>query len=273
MKTVLLIVAGVVVLALVVTGALAWRFAARVSAIEAELAASAPAAPREDLPPPVAAFARRGMLGAAPVGAVRIVQAVEMRLAQGADWQAMPAHQVDSMASSGFAWVAAQKLGPLPLVRVIDSYADAEGRLEVRLLGAWPLGVSEGDEASLGEGLRYVAELPFFPDAILTNRAISWDVPAEGLARAVLDTPGGPASVTFAFDSAGDIVSMQAERPANMPDGSTPRLEWRGEYGDYGELGGRRVPRSGEVGYVYPEGYEAYWRGTFTSYELLPPPR
>lgn len=267
MKIALLIVALVLAVALLLTAGEAWRFSRSIGRMEAGLAATPPGPLRTDLPPAIAAFAHRNMLGAAPVGATCLAQAAEMRLRRGGVWQAMPARQVNAMARPGFAWVAAMRLGPLALVRAVDSYYAGKGRLEIRVLGAWRIGATGGADAALGEGLRYVAELPWFPDAILTNGEIRWQALEDGRVSATMDTAGGPARVVFGFDGAGDIVSMLAEdRPAEMADGTIARLDWRGSLSGYAELGGRRVPAQGEVGYAYPEGFEAYWRGRITAY-------
>lgn len=137
------------------------------------------------------------------------------------------------------------------------------------MLGAVRVASVSGPEASLGEALRYLAELPWFPDAILTNREIRWGEGPEGVS-ATLETDGGQARVTFGFDAAGDIVSFVArDRPARQPNGSLIALDWRGRCSDYAEIGGRRVPLRGEVGYDYPEGYEPYFRLRVLSYSPL----
>ncbi len=40
-------------------------------------------------------------------------------------------------------------------------------------------------------------------------------------------------------------------------------------FSDYREIGGRRVPHRAEVGYDYPEGYEAYFRGRITGLKVI----
>jgi len=155
-------------------------------------------------------------------------------------------------------------------MRVVDSYVDGAGRLEARALGALRIGGKSGDAAALGEAQRYLAELPWSPDAILTNRAIAWAETADGV-TARLDTAGGSAEVAFTFDTAGDIVTMRADgRPAKLADGTPALLAWRGGFRDYAEIGGRRIPLQGEVGYAYPgTGYESYFRGRVTSFEVV----
>lgn len=271
MKSVLVGLAAILVVAIAAILVLANGFSRQVARAEARLTAYPPGEIRTDLPPAVAAFAQRGMAGGTPGTAIRLTQAAEMRLKRGGTWSALAARQTIATPAPGFAWVAAMKAGPVPLARVIDSYVEGEGRLEVRALGALRIGLEAGEDAALGEAQRYVAELPWTPDAILTNRAIAWTETAEGVS-ARLDTPAGPAEIAFTFDAAGDIDTMRAEaRPTTLDDGTTARLVWRGWFRDYAEIGGRRIPLQGEVGYEYPDGYESYWRGRITGFEVVAP--
>ncbi len=269
MKSVLIgfaVLLGVVLVAVVV---LAAGFSRQIARAEMRLAAYPPGELRTDLPPAVQAFAERGMAGGTPGVAIRLTQAAEMRLKRGATWTALSARQTIASPVPGFAWVAEMKAGPIPVVRVIDRLVAGAGRLEVRALGAVRIGTDSGPDAALGEAQRYIAELPWAPDAILTNRAIVWaDTPGGVTAR--LETEGGPAQILFTFDAAGDIATAQAEdRPAKLADGTPARLAWRGWFKDYAEIGGRRIPLQGEVGYEYPDGFESYWRGRVTGYEVI----
>lgn len=269
MKTVLI---GFFVLLLIAIGAilvLATGFSREIARAEAQLAAYPVKPIRTDLPPGVQAFAERGMAGGTPGVAARFTQAAEMRLKRGAAWTAFPARQISSLPVPGFVWTAAMKLGPIPIVRVIDSFEDGVGRLEVRALGAIRIGREGGPDAALGEALRYLAELPWTPDAILLNTAITWAETPEGV-TARMETTGGPAEILFSLDEFGDIAGARAEgRPTKLANGTIARLVWRGRFKDYAEIGGRRIPLWGEVGYEYPDGYESYWRGRVTAYKVV----
>lgn len=268
MKLIFSAIVVLIVASGVVLGALALSFSKTVARIEAQLLASPAGRVRGDLPAHVEAFARAGLLNNPPAEAARFEQDVLMRLEQGAPWQPLSARQTISASVPGFVWIAQQSLGPLPKVRVLDSYVSGRGLLDIRLLGAWRLGAFTGRAADLAEGYRYLAELPWMPDAILTNPDIIWTETDEG-AAAQLDTAGGQAKVVFFFEN-GDITRMEAAgRPATQPDGTTAPMDWRGSFSNYAELGGRRVPLNGEVGYVYGHGFEAYFRAQITRYSVL----
>lgn len=268
MKLVLAGLAVFILVVLVVTLLFATAFSRGLAQKEAWLVAEPPGSARQDLPPVVQAFAERGLTGGELAPGLRMAQNAEMRLQRGAEWKSLSARQTIGVARPGFVWVAAMRAGPVPVVRVLDSYVDGAGLLDVRLVGAFRLSAYEGPEAALGEALRYLAELPFAPDAILANREIEWEVRAGGVA-AWMETTGGMAEVSFNLDDAGDIVGVLAKgRPAKMPDGRIVPLDWHGTFADYAAIGGRRIPTMAEVGYVYPEGYESYFKGRITGLAL-----
>lgn len=222
------------------------------------------------LPPIVADFARRN--GANLDGMPRVAsfhQTGELRIRKGGAFRSFLAWQVVALGRAGFLWEARQTGASPVWVRVLDAYIGAEGWLEVWLFGTIPLKKAEGDAVSLGEAYRYLAELPWAPDAILGNPDLAWRVTGPDAAEVRMTVQEGVARVRFGFDAAGDIVTMEAEgRPALDEDGRTVNRDWRGRYDDYAWIGGRRVPQSGEVGYVYTSGYEAYFRGRISDYEI-----
>jgi hypothetical protein len=169
-----------------------------------------------------------------------------------------------------FSWQARfPLLGPLAM-RVVDGYADRRGELAVRLLG-FPIQRQRGPETSMGEALRYLAELPWVPHAIGHNRELEWRQ-LDGRSVEV-STQLGPdqLQVLIEFDTHGDIVGAAAVRP--RLDGKTwVPTPWAGEFGDYKMLSGIRLPTSAEVYWELPAGRYVYWRGTVTSAELLDAP-
>ncbi|MCV2869450.1 hypothetical protein OEW28_12515 [Defluviimonas sp. WL0002] len=245
------------------------RFSRRIATRVAQLRQARPALVRADLPEPVRAFALR--CGAGPgVRTARFRQVAEMRLKRGAPFQEIRATQHIALGEPGFAWDAARFIGPVTMFRVIDAYDPGGGLLEARLLGSVPLAAKSGTEIALGEALRYLAELPWAPDAILGDPAIGWRMTDEGRAEATLAVADQLARVTFSFGADGDIETVEAKnRPAFDAEGRAATYDWRGRFWGYRQFGDRRVPEWGEVGYVYPEGFEVYFRGRILEYEIL----
>jgi len=201
--------------------------------------------------------------------AVRLTQEAEMRLGPDKPWAAITAEQVIGLGQPGFVWTARQGRGPIPKIVVVDAYAGGRGRLRAALLGAVTVADASGPEMDRAEAMRYLAELPWAPDAVLGNPDIRWRDGPDGSIEAGLAVGGSVAWVRFHLDAVGDIVAVEADRPERTQDGTVILRPWRGEFREYGEIGGRRMPLSAEVGYIYDDGYHAYWRGRITGYELV----
>lgn len=253
-----------------------WRFGALLRQQVAALENAAP--PKPDaaaipatIPAAIRCFAERN--GAGRGGVVQLAhltQEADLRLGKGADWQALRAEQWFSIASPGFVWRARLPFGPIDRMTVIDAFTDGRGLLQARLLGSVRVANATGADIDRGEAMRYLAELPWIPDAMLGNRALVWADLAPDRVRVALGTAADAPAVTFHFDAAGDIVRMTAkDRPSTGPDGKSVLLDWVAEYRDYAEIGGRRIPLFGEVGYVYDDGPESYWRGRITGLTLI----
>ncbi len=232
-----------------------------------------PATRHVDLPQIVRAFAEKNGGGAnVALRALVVTQAAELKLGRDKPWVVTPAMQHIGLGTSAFVWSARQGGEVVPKVTVIDSFVGGRGLLQAAVLGAFRVAHAEGPVADRAEAMRYLAELPWAPDAILGNPEIEWRVVGDNMVEAVLPLSPNPARVSFRFGDHGDILEMHAEdRPEEGPDGTIVSREWRGLYKDYQRIGGRRIPTGGEVGYVDDfAGYDPYWRGRITAYQLLP---
>ena len=121
----------------------------------------------------------------------------------------------------------------------------------------------------MGEAMRYLMELPWAPDAILSNRSIIWREADAGAVEAELPLSPRPAVVRFRFDAADDLAEITAQGRPDVSTGEVVLREWRGLFSDYGEIGGRRVPRTAEVGYVVDGVYAPYFRCRLVSYQTI----
>lgn len=253
MKTVL-VISVLVLLGLSAFGFGRWRHARTVARIEGALAAAPVPVMRSDLPPEVAAYAHRALNGQPPARLLHFEQTAKMELRTGAGWRNLTARQTIAATAAGFIWNARQ--GP---VSVIDSLADGRGLLEVRLLRSFRLARAAGPDIDRAEAMRYLAELPWCPDAILVNAALQWRVLAPDRWQVTL----GGAEVTFTLEQ-GDITRMNAkDRPA-LEAGQTVLRDWVGVFTDYKVIGGRRIPVQGEVGYMIDGAFAPYFIGRMT---------
>jgi hypothetical protein len=218
---------------------------------------------------------RRHLERALPAGLsgkqVRITQRGEMWLKPGRRATRFEATQSFDPERVGFCWRARFRLlGPLNL-QVVDDYADGDGKLEVRLFRL-PLQRQRGTETVKGEALRYLAELPFAPSAMLLNDQLEWRSLDERSTEVATTVAGERLSVRLEANEAGDIVHSSSEMRCFKVGREWVPRPWGGVFDDYETLGGMRIPTTGEAYWELPEGRYVYWRGTVESAELLDRP-
>ncbi len=246
-----------------------FRFLDRIGGLQIQLAqdqlSSAPQV--GPLPEIVSNFARNaGAVMGAPY-VVRLTQSVSMRLAPDQPWQELRATHLAGTRASGFVWHARGSMMLVP-IGVVDAFVTGTGLLNARILNTISVAHSEGEATDRGELLRYLAEIPLTPDAILNNPALVWKQIDERTVSVTTPFKGGPVTVEFTFNDQGDIVeAFAATRP--MGTGETwVDTPWRGRFFDYEQLGPRRIPTRAEVGWELADGYYLYFRGTIESYAL-----
>jgi Family of unknown function (DUF6544) len=273
-RVVLVLVAAVVVVGLVVHLTARRLFVMEVDATVEAVSAVAPTpVDREGLPPLVRAFAERAVAGRPALpAAVSFDQAAEMRLKPDAGWTPVSAHQTVGIGAPAFVWDARARMAQLIGVRVIDAYVGGTGRLTVRLLGSIPISEATGPEVSRGELFRYLAELPWSPYAMLGNPALRWrEVDDSTVEVSAATADGQTASVRLVFDEAGDIIAVEADDRPRESEGRFLATSWRGDFSDYKDFGGVRLPARADVAWMLETGPYVYFRGDVLSYDVAAP--
>jgi hypothetical protein len=151
-------------------------------------------------------------------------------------------------------------------VRVHDAYIAGKGRLHAAVLGLFTMANVQGDgEVARGELMRFFAEAPWYPTALLPSQGVRWETVDDRSANATLvDGPIAP-TLLFSFDDAGLIESVRAEARGAVVGKTMVMAPWEGRWSDYQVRDGMTVPSTGEVAWLRPEGRRAYFRGTVTS--------
>ncbi|PRP98503.1 hypothetical protein ENSA5_29730 [Enhygromyxa salina] len=215
--------------------------------------------PQTQLPDALRSFAERNILRR-DYARVVLEQEGTMRLQPNASWRPFTAEQWTSAREVAFCWHARVKMAPFVTMVIDDAFEGGHGRLDVKLWGRLPVAHDDGPELDRGEAMRYLAELPWNPAALLTNPELRF---AEGPEGSVRVWTGDPRTYVDAhLDEAGDIVRTYSETRSMGDAGPAP---WEGRFSDYADLGGLRVPCRGEVSWLLPEGRFEYWRGEITS--------
>jgi hypothetical protein len=151
-------------------------------------------------------------------------------------------------------------------VRVHDAYVAGEGILHPTVMGLITLTDLRGTpEVAQGELMRFFAETPWYPTVLLPSQGVAWSAVDDRAADATLIDGPHRLTLRFTFDAAGLIESIRAEGRSRTVGKTVIMTPWEGRYSYYQERAGMRVPLSGEVAWLTPQGRRPYWRGTIKS--------
>jgi uncharacterized protein DUF6544 len=215
------------------------------------------------LPDPVRRYLHYAqVVGKPPIRTVRLRQRGAMSMAMGSKWLPMTADQYFTTNPPAFLWYGT--LHPFPLVSVsaTDIYAGGHGTLNVKAWSLIPVAEAHGLETDLGELLRYLAEMVWFPTAFLAGY-IRWDAIDAGSARATIVLPPVSVSGIFHMDEQGCCTHFTTER-YRLEHKQQVLRPWIGRYDDYREMAGFRIPMRAEVAYTLDTGEFSYFRGEVT---------
>lgn len=220
-----------------------------------------PASTLEGLPAPVARYFAYALSPAQPrLLRARLEQQGELLMGPG-NWRPFSATQHFSGGTPGFVWDATLRMNPLLGVRVRDSYLRGEGTMLGKVEALVPVvhqhGTREMAEASLQ---RWLAEAVWLPTALLPREGLTWSAVDARTARASVTDHGVSVWVDFEFADSGEIIGTSTLRYRDV-NGRPVLTPWKGRFWGYEQVGGVRIPREGEVGWVLPEGLQPYWRG------------
>ena len=177
------------------------------------------------------------------------------------------AKETIQLGATEFQWIAGCE--PLNLLTVKDELHAEQGKLSLLAFGAVPLFPAiAGLEATRGETMRYLAELPWAPDAILHNRELSWSALDS---RTLLVSAGKGAlhsRVVLKLGDDGLVCAVMAEGRPRREGRRFVERSWRGRFSAYQERHGRVVPGRGEVGWVVDGAGFDGWVGELQDWRL-----
>ncbi|WP_293156329.1 MULTISPECIES: DUF6544 family protein [unclassified Microcoleus] len=218
----------------------------------------------EGLPAPVQRFFWTVLKdGQAIASAVKLSQQGLFNMNEMEDkWSPFTATQLAIAQRPGFDWDARIQMAPGVNAFVHDTYMLGEGSLHASLLGLFTVAKMHGAaENNQGELLRFLAETPWYPTALLPSQGVRWDAIDDTSARATLTDGATTVSLVFQFNAEGAIATCRAE--ARYRDKLTA-MPWCGRFGEYSVRNGMLIPLEGEVGWEYPEGIRLYFKGRIT---------
>jgi hypothetical protein len=193
------------------------------------------------LPAPVRRYLRwTGIVGKPLVHTVYLRQQGRIRSGKGQLWLPLNAEEYYSVQPPGFVWDARLHLGPLPVGRGRDMYANGRGSMLIKAASLVTVADASGEAMDQGSMLRYLNEMMWFPTAFLGDN-VSFEAIGDTSARVTLTDHGRTATATMSFDAEGRLIEFVAKRYAM--DGSGSRLAtWSVPVIEYGEVEGLRLP-------------------------------
>ncbi|MFN3590727.1 MAG: DUF6920 family protein [Thermaurantiacus sp.] len=177
-------------------------------------------------------------------------------------WGAFTSRQKVILKRPGFLWDARIALPGGLRVAVHDAYVAGDGVLEAALAGAVTLVQQrDSDELARGELLRFLAETPWYPTALLPSQGVRWLDGSGRTALATLADGNVRATLQFRFGADGMVESVLAEARGRTVGKTTVATPWEGRWSGWETRGPFVVPTEGEVAWLLPEGRRPYWRG------------
>jgi hypothetical protein len=222
----------------------------------------------EGLPAPVQRYFRAALKDGQPIiSAVTIDIAGTFNMSPtGEQWKPFTSRQRVVTRHPGFMWDAKIAMLPGVKVRVVDSYIAGNGLLRATVQGLFTMADLRGDgDIARGEFMRWFAEVPWYPTALLPSQGVRWEAVDDRSANATL--VDGPLILTllFRFNDAGLIGSFRAEARGGMVGDKMIIAPWEGVWSNYQTRDGVQVPFTGEVAWMRPEGRKPYFIGTVTA--------
>jgi len=220
------------------------------------------------LPAEVRDLAQRcGATGKAHRSQVSLTQTGEMRGGAADRWRRFHAHQSIALTHPAFRWSA--RTGPLGAIGVVDALGPAGARLRVRALGLLPVAqAAPCDALTKGEAMRYLAELPWAPDAMLLDRALDWQVLDDRRLRVSTGRGAARATVDLRLGQDGLVAEVSALDRPRLEGQTFVERPWRGRFTCYLFHAGRRLPYHAEVCWTLDGAEVPVWRGQLLTWAI-----
>jgi hypothetical protein len=216
------------------------------------------------LPLPVQRYLRAALTGGQPlVSGLRMTQSGLINLSTARErWQPFTAEQQVATRGPGFLWNARVGLFAGLSVRVHDGYLAGVGLLHAVLMGFLDMArVQGGGELARGELMRFLAEAPWYPTALLPSQGVQWAAVDGHHADATLSDGAVSVTLRFKFGDAGLVDSVRSEARGRQVGRMIEMSPWEGRWKDWVVRDGMRVPLAGEAAWLLLGGRRTYWRG------------
>ncbi len=205
------------------------------------------------------------VVGKETIRTVRLKQKGFMRQQPGQKWLPLVAEQYFTTNPPAFLWHGTIHPFPLVSMSATDRFSDGHGNMLIKLLSFVTLADARGPEMDQGALLRYLAEIAWFPTAWLSDD-IQWQAIDAQSVKATIRHRSVTASAVLYVNEQGQLTHLTAER--YMEEHGHYRLEpWSGQYKEYQEVSGMRIPTKVEVTWHLAAGDFTWFRVELTEIE------
>ena len=224
----------------------------------------------EGLPAPVQRFFRKVLKDGQPmVAAAKLSQQGQFNLSETElKWNPFTATQIATAQRPGFDWDGHIQIVPGVNTLVHDTYRSGVGNLHASLLGLFTVAAMHGTpELNQGELMRFFAEAPWYPTALLPSQGVRWEAIDDNSARGTMTDGKTTVSIVFEFNAEGTIDTFRADARYGTFGGKLSAMPWVGRLREYTMQDGMYIPLYGEVGWERPTGTWLYFKGEITEIE------
>jgi hypothetical protein len=186
---------------------------------------------------------------------------------EGQGWMPINGQEYFTTDEPGFIWFAKIKPFPLFWISGKDKYIEGKGNLQIKLLSLFTVADTKGKETDEGELLRWLAEAPWFPTALLPSKYLSWEEINSNSAKAVVEYDGLTVSAIFYFNEKGEMTQMVADRYRTMGN-SYSKNKWVGYYANYIKKANMMIPQEIEALWRLNSGDFSYAKFRITDIEF-----
>ncbi len=181
------------------------------------------------------------------VSYVKLKHSGEFRQSENQKWMPIVGEEYFTTETPGFIWIGKISLLPLIWITGIDKYLEGKGTFEIQILSVFTIAnAPKGKELDESELMRWLAEAPLFPTALLPSNYLHWEPVDSDSAKAIIDYNGTNVEMLYHFNKKGEIVLMNTDRYRAV-DNSFVKEKWVGHYSNYVPTNNMIVPRDIEV--------------------------
>jgi len=202
----------------------------------------------EGLPEPVQRYFKYALRdGQEYIKFVRLKQVGEFRMKENQSWMSIKAEQYFTTEDPAFIWRVKFTMAPFIWIDGRDMYYQGKGNMLIKVLSTITVADAAGSEMDISSLIRFLAEAPWFPTALIPSDYLEWKEIDSNSARAVIKDKGYTASGIFTFNEKGEIIKFVTNDRYMEADGKYFKEQWAGYYRNYQEIEGMKIPIEGEV--------------------------